>query len=116
MTTTFPATIKPTIASQRTHKPRVKEVKFGNGYRQVWGDGINSNLEDWKLSFIVTDANKTIVHNFLNTANGYIHFNWTNPESGATQKQYTCPSWTVVPLGRNQYNIQATFKEWAGLS
>lgn len=108
-------TYDPTIATQKTHTPRVKSIAFGNGYMQIAGDGINSNLESWSLSWIVNDTDKQSIEDFFNTTNGYDYFNWTSPENGASQKQYLVTSWNINPLGANFYNISAQFKEWAGL-
>ena len=113
--TTFPATIKPTTASQKSHTPRVKSIAFGNGYKQIYGDGINFNLEKWSLSWTVNDTDKQTIEDFFIAAKGYIYFNWTSTESGATQKQYLCPSWSIQPLGVNNYVVSASFEEWAGL-
>jgi len=114
MTTTF--TYSPTIASQKQHHPKVKKIQFGNGYYQIVGDGINSNMEKWSLSFTVDDTDKQAIEDFFNTASGYTYFNWTSDENGATQKQYICNQWNIQPLGANNYNINATFDEFPGLT
>jgi len=116
MATTFPSNIKPTTASNRNHTPRVKMIKFGNGYKQIVGDGINSNLEKWSLSFVLNDTNKQTVEDFFSVTGGYDYFNWTSPEAGATQKQYLVPSWTIQPIGASNYTINCVFEEWAGLT
>jgi len=116
MTETFPTTLKPTTSSQKSHTPRVKAINFGNGYKQIYGDGLNSNLESWSLSWLVDDTDKQIIEDFFATAGGINYFNWTSQEAGATQKQYICESWLIQPMGASKYQINATFKEWAGLS
>lgn len=110
-------TYVPSMSSVRHRAPRIKQTKFGNGYRQVYGDGINYNLETWDMVFTVnSDSDKTAIDNFFNTHGGYTYFDWTNPETGATQKQYTCPSWSITSLGAGNYTISAVFEEWAGLT
>lgn len=114
MTATFPS-IKPSTSSSKTKTPRVKSIQFGNGYKQIYGDGINNNLEVWSIGFTVNDTNKQSIETFLNSSAGYIPFYWTAPENGSIQKMYLCTTWNVVPLGRNIYSITANFEEWAGL-
>jgi len=113
MATTF--TWQPTKNSPKKKQPRVKKVEFGNGYKQIYGDGINNNLENWSLVFEVEDTVKQAIESFLDTANGYNFFNWTSPENGATEKQYVCPSWESIPIGGGFYSLTAIFEEWPGL-
>lgn len=105
----------PTKDSTRAHQPRVKKIAFGNGYAQVYGDGINSNLEQWSLTFEEKDADKQTIEDFFSARGGYQYFNWTSPEAGATQKQYLCTNWQIKSLGAGFWSITATFEEWAGL-
>jgi len=105
----------PTNSSTKSKAPRVKKISFGNGYQQIYGDGINSNLEKWSVTFIVNHSDRCTIEAFFNARAGYEFFNWTSAEVGATQKQYLCPDWTVTPLGNQMYTVAATFEEWAGL-
>ena len=114
MANTF--TYSPTIASQKSHEPRVNRVDFGNGYYQLVGDGINSNLEKWNLIFIVEDTEKQAIEDFFLNEGGYNYFNWTSDEAGAVQKQYICSSWNIQPMGASTYQISAIFEEFPGLT
>ena len=106
----------PTVSSQLKQSPRVKKIQFGNGYFQITGDGINSNMETWNLGFIVGDTAKQAIEDFFIAEGGYTYFNWTAPMNGATQKQYICPQWNITPLANNNYNISALFTEFPGLT
>lgn len=108
-------TYQPTKNSPKSKAPRTKGIAFGNGYQQVYGDGLNANLESWSLEFTEDDADKQLIETFFDEHGGYQFFNWTSPESGAVQKQYLCPSWHSLPVGGGYYRITAVFKEWAGL-
>jgi phage-related protein len=116
MTETFPTSIVPTIGTNKKHTPKVKEIAFGNGYKQLYGDGLNSDLEKWSLTFILDDTDKQTVEDFFIAAAGYLFFNWTAPDAGAAQKQYLCQSWDINFLGGTAYRITTTFDEWAGLT
>lgn len=113
--TTFSTTIKPTIATQKSIQPRVKSIAFGNGYKQIYGDGINSMLEMWNLTFILDSTNYSTINTFLETAAGINYFGWTAPTPSATLKYYICPNWSTTGLGANKYQITCTFEEFAGL-
>ena len=106
----------PTIQSQKNNTPRVKRQPMGNGYFQITGDGINSNLEKWNLTFIVNDTDKQAIISFFETTGGYTYFNWTSDEIGAVEKQYIVPNWTLQPIGGNWYNINCMFEEFPGLT
>jgi phage-related protein len=116
MTTTFPSTIKPVTSSSRRQTPRVKSIQFGNGYKQITGDGLNSNLEKWDLTFMLNDTDKQTVEDFFSVTGGYNYFNWTSPETGATQKQYIVTTWSIQPIGVQTYSITCSFEEFPGLT
>lgn len=112
MANTF--TIEPTIASRKSHEPRVKRAQFGNGYYQIVGDGLNADLEKWSLTWILDDTDKQTVEDFFTTEGGYNFFFWTSPENGASQKAYICPKWSVQPMGADVFTITAEFEEYPG--
>jgi phage-related protein len=110
-------TYQPTKDSARSMAPRVKQIAFGNGYKQIYGDGINANLESWELTFKAAAAEAVAIDSFFDSHGGYTPFNWTAPESGAVLKQYLCPSWRKAPAaeGGGWFIVTATFEEWAVL-
>lgn len=79
-------------SSERT--PRVKSVRFGDGYEQRIGDGLNTLLPSWSLSFSFREtAEIDALEAFLITHAGVHNFTWTPPRS-TTAGRYICRSWT----------------------
>lgn len=92
-------------------EPVIREVRFGDGYRQVSGDGINSENESWPLTFSGPWHFINQIVNFLQEHGGYRAFQWRNPlfKLGL----YTAGRYTVAPTfsnaqGRN-YTLTVTF-------
>lgn len=104
-------TFSPRFGAEGEFEPVVREVQFGDGYKQVTGDGINSEKESWPLTFSGSwDFIEPIVQ-FLREHNGYRSFKWRNPlfQLGL----YTAGKFTVTPTfanakGRN-YTLIVTF-------
>lgn len=105
----------PVLESTLSKEVRVKSISFGNGYEQFFPDGINANPDLWNMVFDEDDAGKQTLIAFFE-ANKYTYFNYTSPETGAVQKQFTCRKWSFNFLGAGNYKIMAEFKEWYGLT
>lgn len=72
-------TYKPSYAAQLTKKPRILEAKFGDGYGQRVGDGINTNPQAWALTYSnLTDSMADSVEAFFDSVVG-VSFTWTPP-------------------------------------
>lgn len=108
-------TFVPDLTSKRRQTPRIKRIKFGNGYSQKYGDGINSNLSTWDMTFTAnSDAEKEYIDEFF--ADHYLtYFHFEHPEVSGLIKPYECTSWEVEPLGAGNYTVTAVFEEWPGL-
>ena len=108
MATTF--TYSPSYGAAATRKPVVKSVRFGSGYEQRLGDGINNRPEIWDLQFTnrtATEANA--IDAFLAAANGVSYFNWTTPD-GTTGK-FICREWTKAIAYADAYTVNARFEQ-----
>lgn len=97
--------------ANRKKKPRLKSVKFGNGYHQKYGDGINSNLDEWTLTFVDRRSVCEVIDDFLND-NYLTYFMWTPP--GGTELPYECVEWSIS-YGPVVSTVTAKFKQWPGL-
>ena len=109
--TTF--TYTPDFGAQLTEKPRVLTARFGDGYSQDVGDGINVRLKSWAVTFNTrTDAEMAPILAFLRARNGIEGFNWTDPD-GYTGV-FICREWQrgLVKFGIN--SLSATFEEAPG--
>jgi phage-related protein len=75
-TFTWPVDSNATVSK----KPRVNNIKFGDGYEQRTSYGLNTNLQNWDLSFAnreETEANE--IDDFLTARGGVESFDWTPP-------------------------------------
>lgn len=110
MTTTF--TYAPSYGATATRKPRIKSLKFGDGYEQRWQDGINAFAQVWDLQFqnrSTTEA--AAIDEFLYALGGVSYFYWTPPASGAVEGKYICKEWTRTISLANAETITAQFIE-----
>lgn len=107
-------TFQPTYATSVDVSPRMKSIKFGNGYEQEYPDGINAIQEEWSLTFDRIDSEIIEIKEFFE-ANYATYFNWNFQRGWGGEKQYKCRKWKASPLSKNISRITATFTEWAGL-
>jgi len=101
----------PTVEPIGRRRPRIRSVKFGDGYEQRALDGINAHLKSWDLSFQdrTTDEIDQI-EAFLDYHLGITNFTWT-PPSSAVAGQYVCRSWNRIPHVFDVETLTATFDE-----
>lgn len=58
---------------------RVRESRFGEGYRQVVGDGPNNKEDSYPVTITATRARTLQVMDFLDRHGGSKAFLWTTP-------------------------------------
>jgi len=110
MTKTF--TWTPYIEPTGTGTFRVRSAQFGNGYRQVAGDGINNEVQSWPLTFRGKEAYVLEILTFLRSHKGFAPFTWTPPLGAAAL--FTCASYAATPHGAGLYTLTATFDQYFG--
>jgi phage-related protein len=103
-------TYVPSFSSQADYTPRVKVAKFGEGYEQRVGEGINIVPQNWKLLF----ANRSTVDgdaiiSFLVTKAGLTAFTWT-PKTGV-QIKVVCRSWSRIYVDAGAQTISCLFEQ-----
>lgn len=90
---------------------RIKQVQFGDGYRQIAKDGLNTRLQKWQLSFDRDEAEIGAIQSFLD-AHEAQWFLWTPPGSNTVQGRYICLGYSKIPsLGINE-KLSCTFEEF----
>lgn len=83
----------PDQGASKSVKTRVLEGRFGDGYSQIVGDGLNNVYEEWELAF--TRRSKSVIDSidaFLRARGGYDVFDWTTPD-GVSIK-VVCKEWS----------------------
>ncbi|VFR79537.1 Phage minor tail protein [plant metagenome] len=84
-------------------------AQFGDGYRQVAGDGLNGRVQSWPLQFVGDEAEMSSLTGFLNRHAGLRSFFWTPPLG--EQGYYEVAGYSASPLGGSLYLVNATFQQ-----
>lgn len=93
-------------------EPKVKSIRFGDGYEQRFADGINNSLLSFDMAFEKRDAREsTAILHFLQLRKGAEAFFFTPPEPYSTRKKFVCRSWSSSISFHNNYSIKAVFEE-----
>ena len=104
----------PSVDPTGTSTFRVREAQFGNGYRQVAADGINSEQQSWPLTFSGDESEVAPIVAFLRRHRGVSPFEWKPPLSPLGL--WTCESFTATPHGSDLYTVTATFEQFYGVA
>ena len=98
--------------SDNPFEPRVRVLKFGDGYEQRAQDGINNNLLMFNFNFDNrnTDEATAILH-FLNQRSGQESFVFTPPKPLNASKRFVCRTWNNRFIFKGNYSISAKFEE-----
>ncbi|AJO76498.1 phage tail protein [Pseudomonas sp. MRSN 12121] len=99
----------PKIEAVSAPEYRVRSSKFGDGYEQVVGEGVNNRVDSWPLTFVVKEAVALQIQAFLNRHGGFKSFLWTPPLGQVGFYRGTAP--TVSPNGAGMYTLTTTFTQ-----
>lgn len=94
----------------KSSKTRTRVSKFGDGYEQRVGDGINAVVETWDLTF--SGRTQEVIESidvFLETQAGIYAFYWTTPR-GITKK-FKCTEWKPSYGSPFDCNLTCTFEQ-----
>jgi phage-related protein len=81
--------------------PVVRLAKFGDGYEQRLGMGLNTLPKIWDLRFTLrNDAETVAIITFLENQAGVLAFDWV--DVNAIAGKYVCRAWTRT---KNRYNL-----------
>ena len=94
-------------ASEPEIKYRVRESRFGGGYRQVVGDGPNNKEDSYFITVACTTTQTRQIMAFFDRHAGAKAFLWATPlgELGL----FTCADPKPTPLGGGRFRVSATF-------
>lgn len=102
---------QPSKNVRKSVKPRVREVRFGDGYRQRVPDGLNTVLSAWSVTFAARSAAEAdAIEAFLATKGGAIAFLFA---ISGTPVSVTCSEWERTTERHNNHTITATFQQEA---
>ncbi|MEQ1969112.1 phage tail protein [Xenorhabdus nematophila] len=92
-----------------THEPRVKVIKFGDGYEQRIKDGINNQLKRYQLNFIEKMETGKAIDEFLRARGAVESFTWLTSDDNQL-RTFVCRSWTVNRQ-RVMWSVSCLFEE-----
>lgn len=107
MTTYQEFTWHPRLDPEGTSTFRVRSAQFGDGYKQVVGDGINNESRTWPLTFTGAEHEIRPIRDFLRLHQGFKPFEWTPPMD--IKGLFEVAEFTVRPHGAGIYSLFATF-------
>jgi len=94
------------------HRPKIKSVKFGDGYEQRMPDGIHTDLIGISLTFDGRDIRESaaILH-FLESRKSTEFFFFTPPSPYSTRRKFICRDFTSSLVSQGVLNITANFEQ-----
>jgi phage-related protein len=102
----------PSFNMSTAHQPRVKSIKFGDGYEQRIKDGINNKALNVRLSFESRNEEeaKAILH-FLHARESWEPFYFKVPAPYSITKKFVCKSFNNQFIFADNYTIQCELTE-----
>lgn len=96
----------PLVDAATKVKLRAITTKFGDGYRQDSGDGINNKESDWSLQFKGDASRIGAIRDFLDAHGGWQVFLWTPPLG--TETTWLASEYELRAHGANRYSLSVT--------
>ncbi|MNJ61963.1 Phage minor tail protein [compost metagenome] len=88
-------------------KYRVRESRFGGGYKQIVGDGPNNKEDSYPVIFTMPKQKALAVMAFFDRHAGAKAFLWATPMGQLGL--FTCNDPAPTPVGGGVFKITATF-------
>lgn len=89
---------------------RTLDVQFGDGYKQVAGDGINTRSMVWNLTFQRDQEEVFAVKAFLDRHGGVKPFFWQPPME--LKGLYIAKGYKPAAIGGRLHSLQVTFEQF----
>jgi len=104
-------TAEPSYSSSLNLKPKILEAKFGDGYEQAVGDGINNKPRKYSLQFNnLNVVNGDAIETFFDTNDtATTPFDWTPPTGSAGR--FKCKEHSRNYVSGFSSSITCTFEE-----
>ncbi|MEO8642651.1 phage tail protein [Pseudomonas sp.] len=102
-------TWRATYDASKTVTPIVKPIKFGDGYEQRQGTGINRQPRKYSLMFKRLKTEIDVIDAFLGARGAIEAFSYTHP--GQTIGVFVCREWVRTNIAKGVDGLSATFEE-----
>lgn len=104
-------TFKPLVNPQGEVSFRSLEAQFGDGYRQIAGDGINTKMQTWPLQFRGQKSYITQIRDFLDS-HAHTPFEWVMQPFNETLV-VIAKKYSVRVITYDLLDLSVTFEEYA---
>lgn len=95
-----------------TFPASIRELRFGDGYRQIAKEGINRAPQKWSLVFDRDQSEIAAIQTFIDAHEGE-WFTWTPPGSNAVAGKYIAPTgYTKTPYSGSNERLSVVFEEF----
>jgi phage-related protein len=104
----------PSYAPSISSEPKVRSIKFGDGYEQRTPEGINNDLLSISLGFDNRkETEATEIAHFLHIRKAHEAFAFLPPKPYSSMKRFVCRKWDLSVEFEGTYSLKATFEEVA---
>lgn len=99
-------------SSSKTVKHRTLKAQFGDGYSQRTPDGVNSQIENWAISWsAVNESEYSTIASALNSAGGAQVLTWTPPDSATAKKFLMEDGFNVTFHGADLFTVSCNLTQ-----
>lgn len=98
----------PEVGAEAQYLERNLKAQFGDGYVQIMGDGINTSVDVWPLTFSKDIAEALLIRKFILEHKERTPFYWTPPYETEAAK-YIASGLTFNYSGGRLGIVKATF-------
>ncbi|MFJ2360438.1 phage tail protein [Pseudomonas fluorescens] len=99
----------PRVDAVGTETDRVRTAQFGDGYSQAVGDGINTRVGTYPLTFTGKREYIQPIKAFLDRHGGHTSFKWTPPLG--VPSLFRAPERSISPNGAEIFTLTVTFNQ-----
>jgi len=102
----------PSYSNSSSSNPKIKSMRFGNGYEQRIKDGFYNDLLIFNANFSDrTEKEATAIIHFLASREGVESFYYTPPAPYGILKKFICRGYNSTLKFLNNYDITVTLEE-----
>jgi phage-related protein len=84
-------------------------VKFGEGYEQNAGNGLNPKIQNWPLTWVGSDAEINSIIDFFDAHEGWMSFQWLPPKG--PMARFVVKRYTHIPAAAGNAKLNATLEQ-----
>lgn len=99
----------PDLGVDKAVRPNVNSIRFGDGYEQRVGSGMNRTPRTWKPTFTGAFPRISAIEAFLEERGGLESFEWADPHGNTGY--YVCEDWSMKQIKFGVYQLSATFRQ-----